>query len=122
MKVDAYNYEDYKFVIDLKAPNLSIAKKSQKAISKGNFPDYPTYERATRLGASKFSELQLIDEYTAPDFKTAKQIQKSGFRDFEEFQNATKIGANSSEDYEFVKRLSAPDFKTAKTMEKKNFS
>ncbi|MFW9903848.1 MAG: hypothetical protein ACFFFH_05910 [Candidatus Thorarchaeota archaeon] len=100
---------------------ITLITSDKKAIRKGKFPDYQSYQRAQDLGARTYSELEYIDRLEAPDLITAEKIKKSGFSHFETYQKALNVGASSVSDLHLVEELHAPDLATAKAIQKGEF-
>ena len=108
-------------VKDTLPSKIIISNSDKKALEKGKFPNFPSYQRAQNVGAQTYSELEYIDRLEAPDFETAEKISKGGFAHFETYKKALAVGASSVSELSLVEDLHAPDLATAEEIQKGEF-
>ncbi len=108
-------------VKDTPPSEIVVAVCDEKAMKKGRFPDYQSYQRAQNLGVQTYSELEYLDRLGAPDLVTADKIKQSGFSHIETFQKALAVGASNISELRLVEELQVPDLVTAKAIQQGRF-
>ncbi|UCG90236.1 MAG: zinc ribbon domain-containing protein [Candidatus Heimdallarchaeota archaeon] len=108
-------------VKDIPPPEISYTIVDEKAIKKGKFPDYQSYQRAQNLGAQNYSELEYIDRIGAPDLEIAEKIRNGGFSHYKTFQKALGVGASNVSELRLVEDLNTPDLETAIRVQRGSF-
>ena len=100
---------------------VTVSITDEKAMKKGKFPDYQSYQRAQDLGAQNYSELEYIDRLGAPDLETAEKIKNGRFAHYKTFQKALEVGASNVSELRLVEELKTPDLETAIKIQKSSF-
>ncbi|MFX1507596.1 MAG: hypothetical protein ACFFDC_16040, partial [Promethearchaeota archaeon] len=100
---------------------FEMTPSDKKAIKKGKFPTFQTYQRAKNLGVQTYSELEFIDRLGAPNLETAEKIRKGGFSHLETYQKGQTVGASSVSELYLVEEYQAPDLATTREIEKGKF-
>ena len=99
-----------------------MENNSSKGLKYDGFSDEETRAYAKSIGARNIRQLNLIQEYKAPNYEIAKKIHSGNFGSYKEFLEAEEIGANTQTELLFIKKYKAPDLETALQAEKNGFN